>query len=43
MQDITNIYKYKNTTNERIKIQQVNEDSETTMYKVKRLTVKVYN
>lgn len=40
MQDITNIYKYKNTTNERIKIQQVNEDSETTMYKVKKIDSK---
>lgn len=40
MQDITNIYKYKNKTSEQIKIQQVNEDSEIAMYKVKKIDSK---
>lgn len=40
MQDITNIYIYKNKTNEQIKIQQVNEDVETVTYKVKKIDSK---
>lgn len=40
MQDITNIYKYKNEINEKMKIEKVTEDSKTMMYKVKKIDSK---